>query len=78
MTTYYHIAASPKHSEVQLYSHRTGAWRPINVCDGEGENYATKTDAENDLEAAHKAWGEYADLANIRIVDVTSDDMDEP
>jgi hypothetical protein len=74
MFTIYHITASPKNHDRQLFSHRTRDWRPEPRCDGVGETYATEAAADADLESARAAWGEYADLAGIRVVQVTVDD----
>ena len=77
MTTYYQIIANPKASERQLFSHRERVWRPMHVCDGDGESYGTQRLAEFDIEAARTAWGEYADLASIRIEEITVNDQVE-
>lgn len=71
MNTIYQIAASPKHHDRQLFSHRTRQWRSEARCDGIGETYDTETAAAADLDAARAAWGEYADLADIKIVQIT-------
>jgi hypothetical protein len=73
MITIYHIAAKPKDHDRLLFSHRTREWRTEARCDGVGETYDTEVAANADLDAARAAWGEYADLADIRIVDVTID-----
>ncbi len=73
MTTIYQIAASPKNHDRQLFSHRARQWRDEARCDGVGETYDTEAAAAADLDAARAAWGDYADLVDIRVVQITID-----